>query len=239
MVQAPVQRLAQTSQIVGRPISYDLGVVSRGSRRPPEQRRQQIIDAAVVLADTVGLDRLTSRDVAGELGIAPGLVHHYFASMDDLVVAAFRQVVTAERDEIERTITALPPLPALCSYIARSLENSHLVARVWMSAWVAAPRRPELAIEIDRHMLEGLDQLTALLRRGVDAGVFRLTDPRVSAFRILVLIDGILVQVSMRAEKTYGDVDSLIWETVEREVGLPEGTLRTSPAVSPPTEVDI
>jgi hypothetical protein len=30
----------------------------------------------------------------------------------------------------------------------------------------------------------------------------------------------------MRAEKTYGDVDSLAWETVEREVGLAPGALR-------------
>ena len=226
------------SRVVGRLISYHVGMVSRGSRRPPEERRQQIIDAAVELADTVGLDRLTSRDVAAELGIAPGLVHHYFGSMDGLVVAAFHQVVSAERDEVAQAIAALPPLPALCYYIARELDGAQLTARVWMSAWVAAPRRPELAIEIDRQMLEGLDMLTALLQRGVDSGVFRVADPRASAFRILVLIDGILVQVSMRAEKTYGDVDSLIWETVEREVGLPEGTLRSMPSESPPGEID-
>jgi hypothetical protein len=146
--------------------------------------------------------------------------------MDDLVVAAFSHFVTQERAALEQLIAPLPPLPALCAHIARTLEASGLASRIWMSAWVAAPRRPELAIEIDRQMLADLDMLSDLLARGVATGAFSLADPRASAFRILVLLDGILVQVSMRAEKTYGDVDSLIWDTVEREVGLRPGTLR-------------
>jgi hypothetical protein len=146
--------------------------------------------------------------------------------MDDLVVAAFSCFVTRERAVLEQLVAPLPPLPALCAHIAHMLETSGPASRIWMSAWVAAPRRLELAAEIDRQMIADLDLLSGLLASGVTAGAFSLADPRASAFRILVLLDGILVQVSMRAEKTYGDVDSLIWDTVEREVGLRAGTLR-------------
>lgn len=184
-----------------------------------------MIDAALDQADAVGLDRLTSRDIGASVGVASGLVHHYFSSMDELIMAAFAQFATAEHDELRAIIEPLPALPALCALVARQLDVSTRHARIWMGAWVAAPRRRELAEEVDRQMVLGLDLLTGLLARGADEGVFALADPRASAFRILVLLDGVLVQISMRAEKSYGDVAKLVWESVEREVGLTAGTL--------------
>ncbi|MFJ9566378.1 TetR/AcrR family transcriptional regulator [Streptomyces fuscichromogenes] len=198
---------------------------TKGRRLSPQERRQEMLDAALDLADAVGLDRLTSRDIGTSIGVAPGLVHHYFASMDELIVEAFAQFADAEHDELRSIIQSLPVLPALCGLVTRQLNAPTRYARIWMSAWVAAPRRPELAKEIDRQMLAGLDLLTGLLGRGADEGAFQLSDPRESAFRILVLLDGVLVQISMRAEKSYGDVTKLVWESVEREVGLTAGTL--------------
>ncbi|WP_066941361.1 TetR/AcrR family transcriptional regulator [Microtetraspora fusca] len=196
------------------------------TRRPPEERRQEIIDTALALADTLGLDRITSRDVATTLGVTSGLIHHYFPTVDDLVVAAFAQTASAQNDQDRQACQSLPPTDALRALIQRSLSMGSANARIWMSAWVAAPRRPDLAREVDKQMIDGLDVLTDLLRRGHDAGVFRVSDPAASALRILVLVDGVLVQVSMRSETTYGDVHALVWDTVEREVGLPLGSLR-------------
>jgi AcrR family transcriptional regulator len=184
-----------------------------------------MIDAALDQADAVGLDRLTSRDIGASVGVASGLVHHYFSSMDELIMEAFAQFATAEYDEMRSIVGSLPALPALCALVARQLNLPSRNARIWMSAWVAAPRRPELAEEVDRQMVVGLDVLADLLARGADEGVFELSDPRTSAFRILVLLDGVLVQISMRAEKAYGDVTKIVWEAVEREVGLAAGTL--------------
>ncbi|MFG2563361.1 TetR family transcriptional regulator C-terminal domain-containing protein [Streptomyces sp. NPDC048496] len=111
-------------------------------------------------------------------------------------------------------------------------------ARIWMSAWVAAPRRPELAAEVDRRMLDGLDVLAEILRRGQEDGVFQVADPAASALRILVLVDGVLVQMSMRADAPYGDVHALVWDTVEREVGMPNGSLRSTSTEPGPADAD-
>ncbi|MFF5007147.1 TetR/AcrR family transcriptional regulator [Streptomyces phaeochromogenes] len=194
-----------------------------------------MIDAALDQADAVGLDRLTSRDIGASVGVASGLVHHYFSSMDELIMEAFAQFATAEHDEVYSKVESLPALPALCALVAWHLDLPTKNARIWMSAWVAAPRRPELAEEVDRQMVVGLDLLTGLLARGADEGVFALADPRTSAFRIQVLLDGVLVQISMRAQKSYGDVTKIVWEAVEREVGLAAGTLsgHAGPAPTP------
>jgi AcrR family transcriptional regulator len=201
-------------------------VTSRSVRRKPEERRQEILEAALRLADTVGLDRLTTRDIAADLQIAPGLVHHYFGTMEELVAAAFAHFATAQQNRLSGAVDPLPPLPALCAYVAWHLGAGRANARVWMSAWTTAPRRPELAAEVDRQMIAGLDYLRALLSRGDAAGVFTVPNPELSAYRILVVMDGLLVQIHMRPRTRYGDIDSLAWDTVEREVGLPGGVLR-------------
>ncbi|MEU9290548.1 TetR/AcrR family transcriptional regulator [Streptomyces sp. NPDC048275] len=205
-------------------------MLKKGTRRSPEERRQEIIDAALSLADTVGLDRITSRDVANVLGVTSGLIHHYFPTVDDLVVAAFAQAAAAHTGLNRQALHELPPAEALTALVGRALAMGREAARVWMSAWVAAPRRPELAVEVDRRMLDGLDVLAEILRRGQADGAFQLADPVVSALRILVLVDGVLVQMSMRADTPYGDVHTLVWDTVEREVGMPDGSLRSAPA---------
>jgi len=206
------------------------GMLKKGTRRSPEERRQEIIDAALSLADTVGLDRITSRDVANVLGVTSGLIHHYFPTVDDLVVAAFAQAAARQNDLHRQALHELPPAEALTALVGRALAMGRGAARVWMSAWVAAPRRPELAAEVDRRMLDGLDVLAEILRRGRADGAFQLADPVVSALRILVLVDGVLVQMSMRADTPYGDVHTLVWDSVEREVGMPGGSLRPAPA---------
>ena len=200
-------------------------MANRGTRRSAEERRQEIVDAAVALADTVGLDRVTSRDVAAELGVASGLIHHYFPTVDDLVTAAFEQTAHAQHAADEQACRDLAPIDALRAVIMRALSMATPAARIWMSAWVAAPRRPELSERVEKRMRAGLDLLADLLRRGHAEGVFRVPEPAVSALRILVLLDGVIVQTSMRSGTAYGDVHALVWDTVERETGLPPGTL--------------
>ncbi|MEU0412988.1 TetR/AcrR family transcriptional regulator [Streptomyces griseorubiginosus] len=200
-------------------------MAARSERRRPEERRQEMIDTALVLADTLSLDRLTSRDVAEAMGVTSGLVHHYFPTVDDLIVAAFRQFAEGQLAEERRLTEGLSPLEALRAFVAHELDITAAMARLWMGAWAAAARRPALAAVVDEQMLAGLKLVTSLLEDGTAAGVFHTENPQASAFRLLVLVDGVLVQKSMRAEATYGDVPSLVWRTAEREVGLPPGTL--------------
>jgi AcrR family transcriptional regulator len=56
-----------------------------------EDRREQIIDAALRVFSQKGFERTTNKDIAREAGITPGLIYHYFESKDDLLKAAIEQ----------------------------------------------------------------------------------------------------------------------------------------------------
>ena len=71
-------------------------------RKPPEERRTEIVQAASVLALTEGLESLTLRRVADALGVVPGLVNHYFRSVEDLVAEAFTAAAYGETSAVFR-----------------------------------------------------------------------------------------------------------------------------------------
>ena len=201
-------------------------VRQRGGRRKPDERRLEILETAISLADSIGLDRLTTREIGAVMGVAPGLVHHYFSTMDELAVEALKHHAGTTREALSRTLDPLPPLPAVCTYVVRMLEMSRASARIWMSAWVSGARRSDLAAELARQDQQDVDLLAGLLRRGVEADAFQSEDPHASALRIIVVLDGIMAQVARRDRDDLDYLDAVLWDTVEREVGLPFGTLR-------------
>jgi TetR/AcrR family tetracycline transcriptional repressor len=65
----------------------------------PAERTQltvdQIIGAAMELLEHGGLDRLTIRALAKQLGVAPGAVYYYVASKEDLLHRIAQEIVAA------------------------------------------------------------------------------------------------------------------------------------------------
>lgn len=65
-------------------------------RKSPEARRAEIVDTAAAVALSEGLECLTLRRIADELDVRPGLISHYFPSVEDLVAEAFGTAAGAE-----------------------------------------------------------------------------------------------------------------------------------------------
>lgn len=68
---------------------------------PVEQRREQLVAAALRVLQRDGAAALTTRAVADEAGVALGAVHYAFGSKGDLVRAVFR----ADHERATRTLT--------------------------------------------------------------------------------------------------------------------------------------
>jgi AcrR family transcriptional regulator len=69
----------------------------RGRRRGGPDTRGQILEAARKSFAGKGFGGTTIRAVAGEAGVDPALVHHYFGSKDDLFLAALEIPVDPRR----------------------------------------------------------------------------------------------------------------------------------------------
>src|SRR2546423_11283635 len=54
----------------------------------PDQTKDRIVDAAYRTLVKRGYHETSMKDIAAEAGVAPGLAHYYFATKEDLLVAA-------------------------------------------------------------------------------------------------------------------------------------------------------
>jgi len=68
-----------------------------------EDRRDQILDAAITAFSQKGFRRTTNNDIAREAGITAGLIYHYFENKDELL-----QAIVETRSPL-RLMRSLPP----------------------------------------------------------------------------------------------------------------------------------
>ncbi|MEV0697997.1 TetR family transcriptional regulator [Saccharopolyspora sp. NPDC050389] len=201
---------------------HDVKPTAKRTRKTPAERRAEITDAATRLAHRHGLDRLTVRDVASDVGVTPGLLHHYFPQIDDLIAEVFATAVGRDLDELHAGLDDMEPLDAAKTFLARSMSNERTpTLTLWLSAWVTAPRREPLEREVELRMAEGVSKLAVLIERGYRAGVFNTPEPKLAAWRILVVMDGILIQRSVRTAEFPGQsIEGILTAAMENELGV-------------------
>ena len=197
-------------------------------RMTPDQRREAIVAAALVVAVRKGLASTTVRDVAAEMGTSSGLIHHYFDSMDEVLAAAFERVAAQDLELSARAMAeAASPVEALRVFFRTyTPADKDWAFQLWLDAWAEAARRPAVQATSRRLNLEWQGLLEGTIGRGVAAGAFSCPDPASAAWRILSLLDGLALQVVAHATTISRD-QVVAWATgaAERELGLPGGAL--------------
>lgn len=71
-----------------------------GKRIDPDERKQQILDAAIKLAKQVGYHSITRDGVAQELGISHGLINNYFNTIEQLKKEVIKKAIEEQILEI-------------------------------------------------------------------------------------------------------------------------------------------
>jgi AcrR family transcriptional regulator len=201
------------------------------SRMTPAERRATIVEAALAVAQRKGLAGTTVRDVAAAMGSSSGLIHHYFASMDDVLAAAFEKVAARElASTVEAMAAAASPAAALVAFFqAYAPVEADWAFQLWLDAWAEAARRPAVRATSARLNLAWHGHLRDTITAGVADGSFRCPDPDGAAWRIMSLIDGLALQV-VAHQTTLRRSDVVTWAALaaERELGLDPGSLDVS-----------
>src|SRR5215207_9581860 len=70
------------------------------SRLAPEQRRDQILDAANALFAERAYDEVSIEDIASAAGVTRGLVHHYFGGRKEVYIALLERLGAQREHEL-------------------------------------------------------------------------------------------------------------------------------------------
>lgn len=194
----------------------------------PTARREAIVDAALTVAIRKGFGSTTVRDVASELGCSSGLIHHYFASMDEVLAAAFE--VAAGRDlEVTNAAVSAEPAPSaqlMAFFASYARTDQDWSSQLWLDAWAEAARQPALGATSRRLNVAWQQLLAQIIERGVASDDFRCDDPDGAAWRIVSMVDGLAIQ-NVAHGPMLPENAILDWTltTTEHELDLQHGTL--------------
>lgn len=167
----------------------------RGSYAKGVARRQEILDRAIEVFARRGSDRTSLRAIAEEVGVTHSALTHYFGSLEELLVAVYRESESHEGRRAPRDPEATPvelmkrsteanrEVPGLVqlysTLVATALEEGHPAARDFATSRFAR-LRAELAERV-RH-----NQESGRLRPDVD--------PEAVAALVIAASDGLQAQ---------------------------------------------
>ncbi|MFF5012280.1 TetR/AcrR family transcriptional regulator [Streptomyces sp. NPDC001165] len=179
-----------------------------------------ITDVLLRIAATRGLDHVSVREVAGAAGVSIGAVQHYFATKDEMLVHAFRQVVERTRARVAGLDVRTGPRAALAAALREllPLDEARLAeCRVYVAFAARAATSPVLAA-VQRETLAAIHaELRQVLsavpapRRGPRP------DPEVEARLLLGVTNGLVFDaVSAPGTFTLADLETALDTYLDR-----------------------
>lgn len=204
-------------------------MANRVRRLAAATRREEILQTAVAEIERRGFESTRVADIAGVLGISPALVFYHFTTKDRLVAEAFEYAAERDLGRLERALRTGRSAPDRLRAVLKLYSptgSSSPGWTLWIDAWGAALRVPELRDVSRRVDLHWKEAVARVIADGVDSGDFRCADPHVAAWRITALLDGLAIQVRVHyGVLTKRQMEAWVREQAERELGLADGAL--------------
>lgn len=140
-----------------------------------DERREEILQAAMRVALTEGFAAMTVRRIATEAGVATGQVHHHFASAGELKSLAFVRLI---RDLLDAEIVGENAgwRERLHAMLGSDDGGFEPYIRLWREAQILASRDSDIKSAYVLTMEMWHRETVAIIRAGTEANAFTLAD---------------------------------------------------------------
>lgn len=158
--------------------------------KDPEERKNELIDAAEELFSTVGYDKTSVSDIVKKVSVAQGTFYYYFKSKEDIFMAIFTrssEKLLLEMNEKlkEKNIDALEKLIIVIKLYVESKERSviskHKLVEALHNDENTSLHYKVIVVEIATKRA----MLTDIIKQGIAEGIFHTDYPEEVAEFIL------------------------------------------------------
>jgi AcrR family transcriptional regulator len=207
----------------------------RGPGRPPghdprrPERLEQILEAACVAILERGFPATRISDIAAAAGVSTGTVHYYFATKDEVLIAALKWASgrlfarieepgddTAARRLARLLAVSVPyPGPARDEYV------------LWIELWLRVLHQPDLRAQCEAISEQWRGYYHDAVRRGAAAGEFApAADPDEIAERLVAFVDGVGFETALGYSWTSPEhMHARIVDFAAEQLGVPAAAL--------------
>lgn len=162
-----------------------------------QERKSQILEAALRVFSRLGLDKARMDDIVAESGLSKGALYWYFKSKDDIVVAILESLFSQEIAGI-RTLPDTPGsarerLLGMADLTAGNLKTWTRLMPILYEFYALAFRNKTVRRALKGWFKTYLELVEPLIQQGVDQGEFRAVNVRQAALTTAAIMEGTLL----------------------------------------------
>jgi AcrR family transcriptional regulator len=160
-----------------------------------QERRQQIMDAALACFARKGYHKTTMDDIVAESGLSKGTLYWYFRSKDELFFSLVNSVFLAIQQDMdaifEQPTSASQKLRGMANEFARFYEEVAQVLNVFFEFWMQGTLNEQLNQLFHSMLSEYRGVIGGVIEEGIQAGEFKAVDADQLAVAVMAAYDGL------------------------------------------------
>ena len=161
-------------------------------------RRGQLTRAAYKVVGQKGYYEFTVRDIAKEAGLSTGLVHYYFKNKEDLLLNLLKEINRNMTIILNKNIsTSEDPQEKLNIFMRQAFDlvrNEKDYFYIVIDFWTQVNKNERMKRANIKLFKSYRDEISKILREGVENGVFTKMDVDYTAAVIISIIQGLIIQ---------------------------------------------
>jgi AcrR family transcriptional regulator len=160
-----------------------------------EERRKQIMNAALACFARKGYHNTTMDDIVAESGLSKGTLYWYFKSKDDLFLSLVKSFFLDMRQDFENMLeqptTPSGKLRAMAQGFVQFFQETEDFFSVFFEFWMQSTLNEELN-QLSSHILVQYRQVLAgIIAEGIETGEFKAVDANQLALAVMAVYDGL------------------------------------------------
>lgn len=180
----------------------------------------RIRSAALSLFARHGFAAVSMRQIASEVGVQAGALYNYTPDKQTLLFQLMRthmDELLAARREQPRADTPIAQLENFTRHHIRF--NVERPDEVFIAYMELRNLTPENFAEIEKLRREYETELESILKSGVAAGDFSVSDPRVATYAVIAMLTGVNTWYRSDGRLSLDEVEVIYWDMVRQTVG--------------------
>ncbi|PKN75056.1 MAG: hypothetical protein CVU52_06325 [Deltaproteobacteria bacterium HGW-Deltaproteobacteria-10] len=161
-------------------------------------RRNQLIKAAYNVVGQKGYYDFTIRDIAQEAGMSTGLVHYYFKNKEDLLLNLLKEMNKNILSILNGSISNVKdPSEKLNIFMRQAFDlvtNEKYYSYLVLDFWTQVNKNERMKRANVKLFKSYRDEVAAILKEGVEKGVFVEMDVVYTSAVIISMIQGLIIQ---------------------------------------------
>lgn len=181
-----------------------------------EERREQILKAALKVFSRRGLAATKINDIAKEASLSHGLVYHYFNSKDEIFITLVKRALEGSKQVValasQQNLSPIEQLHWLTETILKGISNDGANLFLIMVQAFTSDAVPEQVKEmVNSKSTSTLEEILPIILAGQQAGQIVKEDPAKLGSSYFAMIQGIsLQQVQQINELPAPDADLIL-----------------------------